>query len=122
MSNAETVIALDAKRMAAMPAKDVDVLNDILADDLVYVHSSARIDTKKSLIDNMFSGATVYKAVKPSGVTATDLGDAVLLSGEAAIEVSSGGNDLKFGVRFLNVYAKRDGAWKMVAWQSTKLP
>ena len=26
------------------------------------------------------------------------------------------------GVRFTDVYAKRNGAWQMVTWQSTRLP
>jgi len=122
MTNAQTVIDLDAKRMAAMAAKDVATLDELLADDLVYVHSSARLDTKASLIGNMQSGATVYQSVEPSEVTAIDLGDAVALTGKAAIKVTSNGNAMAFGVQFMDIYAKRDGRWRMVAWQSTKLP
>jgi hypothetical protein len=29
---------------------------------------------------------------------------------------------MDFGVRFTDVYAKRNGKWQMVVWQSTKLP
>ena len=28
----------------------------------------------------------------------------------------------KFEARFIDVYVKRNGAWQMVAWQSTRLP
>jgi Domain of unknown function (DUF4440) len=66
----------------------------VLADDLIYTHSSARLDTKQSLIGNMQSGATVYTSVEPSDVAAQNLDD----------------------------YAKRGGHWQMVAWQSTRLP
>ena len=61
----------------------------MLADDLIYTHSSARLDTKKSLIDNMTSGATVYTSVEPSDVKAQDLGDTVVLTGIAQIKVVS---------------------------------
>jgi len=120
--NAETVIDLDKKRMQAMAKKDVATLQSVLADDLIYTHSSARLDTKKSLIDNMTSGATVYTSVEPSDVKAQDLGDTVVLTGIAQIKVTANGNPLAFGVRFTDVYAKRDGRWQMVTWQSTKLP
>jgi hypothetical protein len=66
-NNAGMIIDLDKKRMRAMAAKDTATL---LADDLVYTHSSARLDTKQSLIANMKSGATVYSAVDPSEVWA----------------------------------------------------
>jgi ketosteroid isomerase-like protein len=120
--NRQMIIDLDKKRMAAMAQKDVATLNALLADDLVYTHSSARLDTKQSLIGNMESGATVYTAVEPSDVTAQDLGEAVVLTGACRISVMSGGRPNSFGVRFTDVYANRGGRWQMVTWQSTRLP
>jgi len=120
--NAETVIDLDRKRMQAMARKDVATLQSVLADDLIYTHSSARLDTKKSLLDNMVSGSTVYTSVEPSDVKAQDLGDTVVLTGTCQIKVTANGTPNAFGVRFTDVYARRDGRWQMVTWQSTKLP
>ena len=120
--NERGVIDLDRKRMRAMAAKDVETLENLLADDLVYTHSSARLDTKKSLIRAMVSGATVYTSIEPSGVKAQDLGDTVVLTGIAQIKVASNGTPNAFGVRFTNVYTRRDGRWQMVTWQSTRLP
>lgn len=119
--NAEKIIELDRQRMAAMGSRDIPELDRLIADDLIYVHSSARLDTKASLIGAMESGATVYRSVVPSDVVAQDLGDAVVLTGVAAIDVTSGGNAMSFRVRFVDVYAKRGGTWQMVTWQSTKL-
>jgi ketosteroid isomerase-like protein len=118
----QTVIDLDKKRMQAMAAKDVTTLETLIADDLVYTHSSARLDTKPSLIDNMTSGKTVYTAVEPSNVKAQDLGDTVVLTGSCKISVNAGGRPNSFGVRFTDIYVRRNGRWQMVAWQSTRLP
>ena len=120
--NVKAIAELDKKRMQAMVAKDYAFLGEVLAEDLIYTHSSARLDTRASLIGNMQSGSTVYTSVEPSDVKGQDLGDAVVLTGVARIEVNSGGNAMAFGVRFTDVYAKRGGKWQMVAWQSTKLP
>lgn len=119
--NGQTVIDLDRKRMQAMAAKDFATLASVLADDLIYTHSSARLDTKHSLIENMKSGSTVYTSVEASDVKAQDFGDTVVLTGVAQIKVVSGGKPNAFGVRFTDVYTKRDGRWQMVTWQSTKL-
>ena len=118
--NGATVIALDKARMDAMAAQDYAKLDEIIADDLVYTHSSARLDTKETLIGAMKSGATVYKACTPSDVTAMDLGDTVVLTGRAEISIDRAGEPISFAVRFTDVYAKRGGGWQMVAWQSTK--
>jgi ketosteroid isomerase-like protein len=120
--NGQTVIDLDRKRMQAMAAQDVATLEALIADDLVYTHSSARLDTKRSLIDNMTSGKTVYTDCVPSDVKAQDLGDTVVLTGVAQIKVTVGGTPNAFGVRFTDVYARRNGRWQMVTWQSTRLP
>ena len=120
--NGQTVIELDRKRMQAMAAKDFATLDAVLGDDLVYTHSSARMDTKASIIANMKSGSAVYTSVMPSDVKAQDLGDVVVLTGIAEIKVDSNGKPNAFGVRFTDVYAKRNGHWQMIAWQSTKLP
>jgi hypothetical protein len=120
--NAQKIIELDKKRMHAMAQKDIATLNALLSDDLVYTHSTARLDTKKSLIEAMESGKTVYTAVEPFDVKAQDLGDAVVLTGGARIRVTSSGNPVQFSVRFIDIYANKGGQWQMVAWQSTRLP
>ena len=120
--NGQAIIDLDAKRMTAMAAKDVATLEAVLADDLIYTHSSARLDTKRSLIDAMVKGTTVYTGVEPSDVKAQDHGDTVVLTGIAQIKVVSNGTPNEFGVRFTDVYTRRNGRWQMVTWQSTRLP
>jgi len=120
--NGDMVIELDKKRMTAMAQKDIATLNELIADDLIYTHSSARLDTKQSLIGNMESGSTVYTAVEPSDVKAQDLGDAVVLTGSCRISVTAQGRPNSFSVRFTDVYANKGGQWQMITWQSTRLP
>jgi hypothetical protein len=120
--NGQSIIDLDKKRMAAMCKQDLGTLREILADDLIYTHSSARMDTKQSLIGNMEAGSTVYQSIEASDVVAQDLGSAVVLTGAAKITVSSNGKPNTFGVRFTDVYANRGGTWQMVTWQSTRTP
>jgi ketosteroid isomerase-like protein len=120
--NGQKIIDLDKKRLQAMAKKDIATLNALLSNDLVYTHSSARLDTKQSLIGAMESGTTVYTAVEPFDVQAQDLGDTVVLTGAARIHVTSNGRPINFSVRFTDVYANKGGQWQMVAWQSTRLP
>ena len=121
-SNGPMIIELDKKRMTAMAQKDVTSLKNMLCKGLVYTHSSGRQDTKQSLIEGMETGKTVYTSIEPSDVKAQDLGNAVVLTGAAAISVMSNGKPNSFRVRFTDVYENQNGTWRMVTWQSTKLP
>ena len=120
--NGEMIIELDQKRMTAMAQKDTAALKSMLCKGLVYTHSSGRQDTKQSLLDGMESGTTVYTSLVPSDVKAQDLGNAVVLTGIAAISVNSSGKPNSFRVRFTDVYENQNGTWRMITWQSTKLP
>jgi hypothetical protein len=121
-ANGQKIIDLDKKRMDAMAQKDIATLNAVLADELIYTHSSARLDTKQSLVGAMQSGATVYTAVVPSDVKAQDFGNVVVLTGLARISVVSSGKPNSFSVRFTDVYVNKGGQWQMVTWQSTRVP
>jgi len=120
--NGATIIELDRKRMTAMAQRDVAALKNMLCKGLVYTHSSGRQDTKQSLLDAMESGATVYTSMEPSEVKAQDFGNVVVLTGVAAISVNSHGKPNSFRVRFTDVYENQNGTWRMVTWQSTRLP
>ena len=120
--NGQMIIELDKQRMSATAQKDIAALKNMLCKGLVYTHSSGRQDTKQSLIEGMESGTTVYTSMVPSDVKAQDLGNAVVLTGVAAISVNSNGKPNSFRVRFIDVYENQNGTWRMITWQSTKLP
>src|SRR5687767_12436969 len=117
--NGQMIIELDKKRMTATAQKDTAALKTMLCKGLVYTHSSGRQDTKQSLIDGIESGSTVYTSIVPSEVKAQDLGNAVVLTGVAAISVENKGKPNSFRVRFTDVYENQNGTWRMIAWQST---
>ena len=118
----QTLIDLDARRMKAMTDGDVATLRTILADELSYFHSSARVDTKKSLIEDMESGTTSFDSIEPADVEARVYGSSGVVTGTARFRVSTQGRKLDFGVRFTDVWVQTDGDWRVVAWQSTKRP
>jgi hypothetical protein len=120
--NGQMIIDLDKQRMTAMAQKDVAALKNMICKGLVYTHSSGRQDTKDSLLEGMESGSTVYTSMVPSEVKAQDLGNAVVLTGVAAISVDAKGKSNSFRVRFTDVYENQNGTWRMITWQSTKLP
>ena len=114
----DEITELEDRRIEAMTKGDVQTLGEILADDLIYTHSTARIDTKSSFIEAISSGRSNYRSVEREDVKVCQFGDSAAVTGHAKFHVG----DNRFETRFIDVYAKRNGAWQMVAWQSTKMP
>lgn len=120
--NAALVTELDKERMEAMVQRDIAKLNNLLCNNLVYTHSTSRVDSKSSLINDIESGATLCNSVVPSEVKAQDLGESVVLTGIVHMSAVRNGTLNEFTARFSDVYQNQNGTWRMVAWQSTKIP
>ena len=56
----DEILALENRRIEAMLKGDVQTLEEILADDLIYTHTTARLDDKASFIDAEKTAKSVY--------------------------------------------------------------
>lgn len=119
---ADAVKAAELARFKAMTTGDFAGLGKLLADDLVYTHSSAAVDTKASFMEALTSGRTKYKSIEPRDVKVRVYGNTAIINAEAHFLVDANGQALDNQLRYTDVWVLRDGRWQMVAWQSTKLP
>jgi hypothetical protein len=113
---------LENRRFQAMLKVDAEELNRLLADDLTYTHSSGAVDTKSQLIDSLKSGERKYQAIEPQDLKVRLYGSAAVVTGRARLKTVSKRQESDFRVQFTDVYAKKNGHWQMVAWQSSRLP
>jgi ketosteroid isomerase-like protein len=114
---------LDEERTEAMVKGDLAALDALLGDDLNYVHSSTKVDTKASFLENLRSGAAKYKAFQREESNTRLYGDSAVNTGVATVSVENQGQaPMTFKIRFTDVWVKRGEKWQMVAWQSTRLP
>lgn len=110
------------QRFAAMVAGDREALRRILADDLTYTHTNGWEETKAAFLSTLASGGLAYLSIQPEDVNVRVYGPVGVVTGRSEMRVRSGDRELSFAIRFLEVHAKQDGGWKLVAWQSTRLP
>ncbi len=57
---ADQIRALEDRRYQALTDGDVAALEELFADDLVYTHSDAKTDSKRSFIDKVATGQLKY--------------------------------------------------------------
>ena len=122
MTTEADVLQADDRRFEAMRKGDFPALEAVLADDLTYVHSTARQETKAEHVANLRAGKPHYRGIAPRDRKARVLGDVGIVNGTSEMHVENAGKEQKFTVRYLAIYAKSGGQWRMTAWQSTKVP
>ena len=102
---------------------DVKKLSAYLSDDLHYAHSNALVDTKASFLELIGSGTAKYQRLDyvkreftfpvPGMATMTGFFDVKAVINEATTETR---------ICFLGVWRQEKGDWKLLAWQTCKVP
>jgi hypothetical protein len=116
------VLAAENARTAALVSHDVATLDRLIRDDLTYVHSSGRLDTKKTLLEAIRSDELHYISWTTKEMHVRMLGETAVLNGEYAVRVinrKASPATLDVNVFFLTVYVRSNGRWQEIAWQTT---
>ena len=116
------VLSADDRRFEAMRKEDWPALEAVLADDLTYVHSTARLETKAEHVGNLKAGKPHYRGIVTCERKVRVHGGVGVVNGVSEMHVENAGKEQRFTVRYLAVYAKAGAAWRMIAWQSTRVP
>jgi ketosteroid isomerase-like protein len=116
------VAGADAERYKAMENGDLPTLARYLADDLIYTHSSAVVDSKETYIDSLRSGKVVYKQTRRSDLRVSPYGCTAVMTGRGDFSVTIDGKGVEVQLRFTNVWVKNPEGWQMVAWEATRIP
>lgn len=116
------VLRADDGRFEAMVRGDWAALDAALADDLTYVHSTARLESKAEHVANLRAGKPRYRGIAPRERRVRLHGEVGLVNGVSDIHVEREGKEQRFTVRYLAVYAMAGERWRLIAWQSTRQP
>lgn len=124
MANAiETeLVRLEDERCRAAMAADAATLARLMADDIVYTHSSARLDTKASFIELLTSGRLKYRRMDRRDLKINLRDGFAMLTGAIEIDVEVGGQVRHLVLRYSNVWEKTATSWHQVLWQTTPIP
>lgn len=105
----------------ALIAADIAELSRIFADDYVQYDESGKPSTKQEVLGNLKSGKIRYISMTSTGRRIRLLNeDVAVVHGSEDDEVEQGGK--RFAVRYvyMDVVAKHDGKWQIVASQLAK--
>jgi ketosteroid isomerase-like protein len=120
--NAEQFIhERELDRARAMISADVEALSDILGDNLVWVHSSARIESKSDVLRTLSARATRYLSIELDDLVVRLHGGVAVVTGLASMHAEIAGTQRALRNRYTAIWAREGESWRMVSWQSTAL-
>jgi uncharacterized protein (TIGR02246 family) len=121
-SQIETVRDLEERRYRAMADRDVAALDALLADELVYTHSSSARDSKSSYLEALRAGRLDYERIEHPEEEILVSGDTAVVVGRMQATVLVNGARRSLDSATLAVWVRRDGRWQLLAYQSTPRP
>jgi ketosteroid isomerase-like protein len=123
MENATAMIReLESRRFRAMIEADAAALESLLADGMVYTHSTSATDGKAAYIAGVKSKKWQYRQIDRPVEDIQVHGDTAVVTGQVRIDVLIDGKAKVLNSRYTDVWVKGAKGWQMVAWQSTPIP
>ena len=122
---AATLAKLAAQAQAwdnAIVRKDRAAIEANMAEDFRQIDAAGNVEGKRSFVDDIVSGDL---RIDPYTVEDFDVrlyGDVALLSGRTRMTGTFQGKPFASHYRYIDVYARRNGEWKIVSVQISRIP
>lgn len=114
---------LEDRRFKAMIDGDLDSLEKLLGDHLVYTHSTSQSDNRAEYISLCKKGVFKYLKIERPVENIQVYGEnTVVVTGHIKIEAVIEGKPKLLNSRYTDVWIKGPNGWQMVVWQSTPIP
>ena len=98
-------------------------LDAILADDVVYIHSTAVAEEKDGYLAGVRDGLYEYESIESSDVTLRSCGDVAVQTGTVRMSVGTR-NEAKrpIGLLFTLVWKREPPGWRLWQRHATRMP
>lgn len=101
---------------------DKNLFDTVIADELVYSHSSGKVQNKATFIDGIINGQPLdYITVDLSDQTIKIVGKTAVVRHIFSSKTSSNGISGNLNLGIMHIWQKQHGKWKLLARQAYKL-
>jgi ketosteroid isomerase-like protein len=118
-STPHPLLQVERDRFAAMVSGDLEVLEEILSDDLVYTHSSGISESKTEFLQLLQSGDLRYDSIRPLTLNIRVKRGWAVVNGTLKIKARAFQQSVQATMAYTAVYERQRGRWRLVSWQST---
>jgi len=115
----EVKTAVDHLRTAIIK-KDKTALDKLVAADVTYSHSNAKMENKAEMIASITGSDTVYYSMDMENTTYRIVGKTAMVQGKVIIVNSQKGEKKTLPLSILMVWVKNPAGWQLTARQTTR--
>jgi hypothetical protein len=102
---------------------DKDLLDKMTAEELIYGHSSGKVQNKTEFIDEVISKQPLdYVKIYPEDQTIKVIGNAAVVRHILVAETLSNGTPGNLRIGNVLIWQNQKGKWKLIARQAYRLP
>jgi ketosteroid isomerase-like protein len=105
----------------AIVRKDRAAIESNMAEDFRQIDGAGNVETKTSFVEGILSERLEIDPYTVEDIDVRLYGDVALLSGRTRMTGRFDGGPFASHYRYIDVYVRRNGAWKIVSVQITKL-
>ena len=106
----------------AIVRKDEKAVADNMAEDFRQIDGYGNLETKKSFVAGIVDPKLTIDPYTVEDFEVRLYGDTALLSGRTHMTGKYDGKMFESNYRYIDIYVRRDGTWKIVSVQITKIP
>ena len=106
----------------AIVAKDRKAVADNMAEDFRIIDGYGTIDGKQKFVADILDPKLQINPYTVEDFEVRLYGDMALLSGRSRMTGKFDGKDFESNYRYIDIYSRRGGTWKIVSVQITKFP
>jgi Domain of unknown function (DUF4440) len=117
----DTVRRVERERFRAMVDGNGELLEDLIADNVSYVHTNGKRESKQQVIDSIIGGRRRYRQIEVQSQDVVPLSnDVCVVTGRVLIEMEVNSGALVYPIAYTAVQAQERGRWRLIAWQATR--
>lgn len=114
--------ACEAKLYEGLTGSDPDMLSEVFADDLVYIHSQGIAETKDENLTGQRSGLFVHGPIERLNGGTTIYGDLAVTNGQIDMVDLGHGPATTLHLQQTLVWKRDGGSWRLLLRQATRVP
>ena len=115
------VLKLHENKFRWMINKQLDSLNAILDERVVYIHSNGWVQHKKEVTEDLKTGKLIMKSVTVTEASARVYKGAVIINGKGNFNVIVDGKPAEVQLLYTEVYVRKEKGWLLVSRHANRI-
>ena len=117
----ERVLAVEREWTAAHLRGDVATIVRLMADDYVKINADGSVSDRTDTLGSYTPETRYWEKAEGDEYIVQIHGETAVIIGRWTARGMNNGERFDYAARFMSVYVKREGEWKMVAEQATEI-